>query len=362
MKGEQLIKMNRLQLFLVCLACSLTSGVLSAQTTVSTIPEGYVSFSLPATGQGQNSVTYLSLPLMSDPVYSGGITSVTANSIIVATTPWTAGAFSTAAAPYFVKFLTGAETGRIIKVTANTTNSLTLDTTDNSSQTVDLTTSGFSVQAGDTFQVFPGDTLASLFGTNITENLLILVGGTSAFTSDTVGIYSPYTFLWLGYYFDTKSGFWKQSGSTLNANNTVLYPDAALTITRRQNEPALTFTLTGRVPEVSLLTKTIGNNHVLYNGLRYPIDLKLSQLPLGSNWAHSSSPFTADTISIWDQPALRWDTYYQSSTTSTWLKSDSTTDQSNFVIPAGYPIATLKRAVVSGATSFISSPLPYSLN
>jgi hypothetical protein len=399
---------------------------------------------LPATGVGQNSTSYFSLPLTSDPSYTGFVAAVTADNkgsysiISVAVdannpAPWTAGSLATAAAPYFVKILSGQEIGRIMKVTANTTSSLTLDVTDNSSQTVGLTTSGFSVTpgavgVGDTFEIFSADTLGSVFGENTTQaatwtgttmtvtlsaaNPAIMVGATvtgtgiatgttvtaisgtsltlsaatttsesgvtltfsglllngssSLFTADTVSIYNPALFRWQTYFFNTASGvgYWELSGTTTNANNTILYPYGALTITRRPNEAATAIAVTGRVAEVPIITKTTGNNAIVYGSTDYPADLTLSQLQLGANWNKGSSVFTADTISIWDAALLRFDTYYQLSD-STWRKSgNSSTDQSSFVIPTGSAIGLLKRGTVSGAASFLPtvSTLPYSLN
>ncbi len=356
---------------LVGLILTLAAGLspIPAQTSVATVPEGFINFSLPATKVGQNSTTYLSVPLMLDPNYSGSISSVTSNSITVADNPapWTSGGLAAASSPYFVKFLTGAEKGRIIRVTANTTNTLTLDTTDNSNspiQTVALTAPGFSVQPGDTFQVFPGDTLASLFGANTAQSPLILNGTASPLTSDSIGIYSAAAIGWQTFYFDTSSNYWKLLGSSQNVNNTVLYPGTSLIITRRANEPALTFTLTGRTAEVPLLTKTTGNSGIVYSSTRYATDLKLSQLQFGSNWTQNNSPLIADSIGIWDAIYQKWDSYYQLPD-STWRElGNPSTDQSNLVIPGGSALAILKRGAISvtDSTSFLASPLPYSLN
>ena len=359
--------------FFILIALVLGAMSIQAQTTtLNTIPEGVITLNLAATGSGQNLTSYFSLPLTADPVYTGVVSAISASttnddtiSVADSPAPWTSGALATAAAPYFVKFLSGNETGRVILVTANTTNSVTLDITDHSSQTTPLNATNFNVQVGDAFEISPADTLGSVFGNNTTQNPLLLNGSSSLFTADTVSLYNPALFRWQAYYFNTTAGYWELSGTTTNANNTILYPYGALTITRRPNEAATAIAVTGRVAEVPIITKTTGSNAIVYGSTDYPADLTLSQLQLGPNWSKSSSVFTADTISIWDAALFRFDTYYQLSTDSTWRKSgNSSTDQSSFVIPTGSAIGILKRGTVSGQASFVPtvSTLPYSLN
>ena len=347
--------------FVVAMILAGVSTSLQAQVTLNTAPQGVVVVSLPATGVGQNSTTYCSLPFTGTPVYSGTVSAVTANTISVAdsTAPWTAGGLSTAAQPYFVKFLTGVEEGRIILITSNATNTLTLDTTDNSIQTVALTTTAFAVASGDTFEIVPGETLGTLFGLNTSGAPLVLNGGTIVLTSDTVGIYVPSLARSVAYFFNTTAGFWEQSGLTQSANNTIIYPYSGFTITRRQSEAALSITLMGQVPEVSGLAKSVGSNTIVYGSTGYPVNMTLSQLQLGPNWKTGTSVLTADTIAIYDSALARYDAYYQLPN-STWRKSgDTVDDQSSFVIPAGTEIGILQRSSVSGATSFLQSAIPY---
>jgi uncharacterized protein (TIGR02597 family) len=345
--------------FLTGIALAIGAISVEAQSaSVATIPEGMITFTL------THGVTnYLSLPLTNNLTYTSSVTAVTANTISVGDTPapFTT-SLATAGSPYFVKFLSGSEMGRVLLITANTTNSLTLNTTDNSSQTVTLTTSGFSAAVGDTFEIFPGDTLASVFGNNTAQNPLLLNGSTNVFMADSVSIYNPALVRWQSYYFNTANGYWELNGFASNANNTVLYPYGALTVTRRANEADTTLVLTGRVAEVPILTKTTGSNAIVYGSTGYATDMTLSQFQLGSSWITGASVLSADTISIWDSTLNHFDTYYQKSDL-TWRKStDATTDQSNLVVSAGNAIAILQRVTVSGASSFFNSSLPYSLN
>jgi uncharacterized protein (TIGR02597 family) len=326
--------------------------------TVATVPEGMISFSLP-----QGATSYFSLPLTNNATYASSVTAVTAGTISVGDTPapFTT-SLTTAAAPYFVKFLTGNETGRVLLITANTTSSLTLDTTDHAiGSPVLLTATGYNVQVGDTFEIFPGNTLASVFGTGTTQSPLLLTGGTNGISSDTVSLCTTSTARAITYYFNTTDGYWKQNGATGNANNTIIYPYSALTVTRRHGNPATTLVVAGQVTPVAAAIKVAGNGCV-YTSTQYASDVTLSQLQIGSNWVTGTSTITADSLSVWDVSENRFDTYYQEPD-STWRKyPDAVTDQSSFAITAGTVITINKREAVTSATSFLQPPLPYSLD
>ena len=341
-------------------------GMSTQAQTVNTTPLGLVSFPI-----NHGTTTYLSLPLEGNPIYTGVISATTANSITVADSPapWTAGALATAAQPYFVKFLAGPQAGRTLLITANTTNTLTLDTTDHTSQTTPILSSpssSFDVQVGNSFKIFPGQTLATLFGAGTTQNpLSYLVGSTNVAQADTVSLFTTSTAPASTYYFDTAAGagFWTLYPTTVNANNTILYPYSSLAITRRSANGDTTLPLTGCATNVPLLIKAPGKT-TSYTSAQYPANLALSQLQFGANWTQGTSIANADTLSVWNPSPLpgHFDTYYQLSADSTWRKyPNSATDVSSFVIPAGSAICITKRSNATGAASYLQPPLPYTL-
>jgi len=341
----------------VTLAIGTISGY-AQSATVATVPVGMITYNLT-----QGSTNYVSLPLTNTAIYTGSVSAVSANTISVGDSP---APFTTslavAGSPYFVKFLSGSEMGRVILVKANTTTTLTLDTTDNSIQTVSLTTSGFSVAIGDSFEIFPAETLASMFGTNTAQNPLLLNGSNSAGSADVISVFSSSLARFQTYYFNTAVGHWEQAQSTANADNTIIYPYGALTITRRASAPNTSFVLAGRVAEVPILTKATGNGAEVYSSTCYPVDLTLSQLQFGSNWVTSTKVNTANTVGLWNSTLNRFVTYYQRPD-STWRSSRDTTDNmSDMVVATGTSMAVVQRASVSGASSFLSTPMPYSLN
>ncbi|HEY0257017.1 MAG TPA: hypothetical protein VGC39_06215, partial [Candidatus Methylacidiphilales bacterium] len=289
--------------------------------------------------------------------------------------PWTSGELSTAspAQPYFVKFTSGQQEGRIIKVVNNGTNTLQLDVTDHTSQITPLmgnmnnSVAAFNVQVGDTFEIFPGQTLGTLFGTGTTQDPLnYLTGGSLTAFSDTVGIGTTSAAAVQSYYFNTSAnvGYWELFGSTVNANNTVIYPYSTLSIFRRTAHGNGSFSVMGTVSGTPLLIKTIGNT-AIYGSTQSAYDVSLSALNLGPNWKKGTSTGTSDTLGVWNpSPAPgHFDTYYQLSADSTWRKfPDSSMDVSSFVIPAGTALSILKRGSIASVNSYLAPPLPYNLS
>jgi hypothetical protein len=265
---------------------------------------------------------------------------------------------ATPSAPFFVKMLTGNEAGRVMLIDSNTPSLLTVDTTDHATgAAVALTTTGCSIQAGDAFEIFPGDTLASIFGSNSSNQ--VLTGAPSINTADGVHIFTTLSAVATVYYFNTTAGYWERNGSTANANNTILYPYSAFAIARRSNHPDTTLVVGGRVTNVQARTKVVGKTGV-YTSTHFAADVKLSQLHFG-NWQTGTSETAADILSVWNAATGKFDAYYQEPD-STWRKNaDTVTNVSNFTIAAGSVTAITKRQTVAGATSFVPCALPYSL-
>jgi hypothetical protein len=213
--------------------------------------------------------------------------------------------------------------------------------------------------AGDRFEVAPNNTIASIFGDNAPKPLA-LVGGAIEAQADQVSLYNPRTFTWEYYYFDTGANQWVKSGFTGDAGKTLIQPDEAVVIVRRANRSAVDLTVLGNVPTIAPLTKVEGNNKPKFVSSRYPVPVTLSQLNFGASWARANSAVKGDTLSLWNDAGQRWEAYYQR-LDGTWRKSGDSVDQSALTILPGTVIGIVKRGDVAGATSFLSSPVPYSL-
>jgi uncharacterized protein (TIGR02597 family) len=348
---------------------SLSFAVLIAHSSfgqnATTTPVGAMTYTINATAAVPVS-TYISIPLTDSPVYSGAVLSFGNATVTFTGTPFVGGALAQSGSPYFLRLQSGLQAGRTMLITANTADTTTVDVTNNSAQSTNLNVSGnFTVAVGDAVQIFAGDTLASFFGStaNATTGYLngvALRGAAAPLQADGVSIYNRVTAKQDSYYFNTTLGYWRSGTSAVNANATILYPDASFTILRRASRPALSFTVLGDVPAAAPKIKTAGSNSAVYGGNPYPVDMTLGTLNL-VNWTKANTQLSADTLAIYNPITAKTDSYYQK-LDGTWRKSgDTTTDKSSMVIPAGSQVGYLKRGAVSGGGSFLSSPLPYSL-
>jgi len=338
----------------------------SASTSVATAGYGYKTLTLPST-QFQAITSYISMPLTNPPVYSAGVATVSGSSTMtVGGTPWTAGQFAVAGSPYFLKFTSGLQAGRFLLITGNTTNTLTVDITDQSLQSTGLDASNFAVQPNDSFEIIPGETLSSFLGDGSAGNPVFLKASTNVFTAEGIAIYQPASLRSLGYYFNSSTKVWTCSTVAGSQNGLTLYPETVLCLARHVGDPAQNIINVGNLPDVAPLTKTVGGNSNIFTSTRYPVDMTLSNISF-SGWLKGTSIFTTDGIAVWDQPTLRYYSYYQLPDTTVsgtlvpgqWRRSgDSLTDYSSFVLPAGMGFQITRRAALSGVSSYLSLPLP----
>jgi len=350
-------------LVLAALGAMLAQPALAQNAT--TTPVGAMTYTFNATATV--TTTTMSIPLMAPPVYSGKVSSLTPNSITVTGAAWVAGAYAAAAQPYFVVIKSGSQAGRMLKVTANTSDTLTLDTSDNSTQATALDFSGWALAAGasgDSFELIPGDTLATIFGDNSGQNPLLFVGGSSTLNADSISIFNKSTGLWDAFYFHQTAGNWRKKGDNVtNQNNTVVYPEAGFMITRRSGRPAAgPLTITGTVPTVAPITKFSGTSQATATSSRFPVDCTIANLRY-SHWTKGTSTLNSDVLNVFNPTTGMWDAYYQLSSNSQWRKrGDNVTDYSNFSIQAGSAITITKRGALTNTQSLVSSTqMPYAL-
>lgn len=321
-------------------------GQATAQTTsAATVPVGFITYNL-VSGQ----TISMGVPLADTETYTGPSSAVTSTTLSASGVTWTAGAFATASAPYFVNILSGSQAGRTLKITANTSSSVTLEVGD-----TNLDASGFAVAAGDRFEIVQGDTLATLFGTGAN---VVLQGDTSIINADTVSIWNDVK--WQAYFYRSDLGYWvKAGGGTTNQNDTVLYPDKGLLINRKGADKS--FVLMGRVPSTQQQTKLPGAL-TSAAAVRFPTDTTLGGLNFTGpgTWIADDLSINADTVSLWN--GVKWVPYWKDSI-GRWRKAGGgTTDFATTTIPAGTALLINKKGSGSGSGSFFTQALPYSLN
>lgn len=298
-------------------------------------------------------ITAFGVPVLDLQKFSGVTTAVAASTLTVSGVTWTANQYSST--PHFVTIRTGAQAGRTLRVTANTTNVLTLDTED-----TPLNTAGFAVTANsDSFELYAGDTLATLFGSTPDGGGILSSGvkaGTSSSTADV--IYIPSGTTWASYYYSSTLGFWVADGGSTTQNNLILYPDDGFLIFRNGTTGSLN--MIGRVPSSKLLSKFPGST-TNFISLRFPADTTLAGLNFGTpgTWITGADDTVADTVSIWNAPGYYWQSYYKNGSNQ-WIEvGGDGSDQSSLVIPMGASIQIGKKGSATGSASFYSQALPY---
>jgi len=342
---------------LFSLAILATSGVSFAQTAA-TVPVGAINITIAAGSASVPKVTTFSIPLRESVPEnfvgqaSGRITGVTATSISNANAGWAAGALSQAATPYFLRITSGSATGRTLQIATGTANANTATTLSVLNQGTDLTTVGIATGTnGDTYEVFPGDTLGSFFG-NTT------LGGTSAAVSDVVRLHNGSS--WSDYYYNTTVGQWRIGSVPVSQNNVVLRPDGGITFSRRGTTP-LEYTLLGVVPStpIRVVVKNAGST---YLGNVFPVNQTLGTSGFNSlpGWVNNTGDIkAADKVVIFNGSSLSY--YHYNQAASQWRIGSVPVSQSNVAIPAGVPAIIERPSAAPGVTTLVRN-MPYNLN
>ncbi len=338
------------RIFTASLALLLLVLPSTGYSQANTPPVGVIVYTL-TTG----TTTPIGVPVLGEAVFAGTISAANANTLSTTDAIWTPGQFAQLGAPHFALILSGGQTGRLLLVTGNIAGSVTLDV-GATNLTGDATSPGFAVALGDRFEIFPGDTLATLFGDGSVSNPVQLQTGTSAFVADSVQIFNGVK--WVSYFFHSTSNSWvNATGVQSNQNNVVLYPDTGLLIARRG--PTTTIAITGRAPTTSLVTRIVGGT-TRSVAVRFPTDTTLGALNFSNpgTWVASDDPFSADRVNLFN--GVKWVAFYKTLTGSIWKQAGGDgSNQSGKVIPAGSSLLIQKQGSAADSSSFFSQVLPY---
>ena len=357
---------NSTRLIAFCLATAglgLSAGI--AQTPGSELPTGYADIAVAAGSGTAKKTTLLSIPMLEDlpgaftGSKTGRITGVGSNTITVANAGWTAGALSTPATPFLLEITGGAATGHMLLIstaTANTADTVTIDAGE-VSRVGNLASLGIVADAsnGDTFRVWPADTLGSFFGTPETTGIL---GGSSSATADTVTLVvggSANT-----YFYNTASTppRWSRvglGGGTDSAN--VVIPPYAGVQYARLGATALEFRVLGRMP-VGSRKVAIKNSGTTLLSPYWPVNQTLASLELHNlpGWQSGSSSSSADTVVLTSNGSAS--TFFHDGTN--WRRVGLGGGNANStVVPAGASVMINKRGNAPGFTTYQHTS-PYS--
>ncbi len=210
---------------------------LTASHAVETDPVGFVSVTVPA-----NSDAVLAVPLNRSSEFKGVISSIAGNVITVTGTPgWTANQFVQSLPgqikTYAVQIASGVREGLTAKITANTTNTLTIQL-----PTGDNLTGVVSGASGDQIDVLPYWTPASLFSTITDGTELYTFVGSNGLPA--AGTYAAPSML---YVYDTISGGWIDQLLETAVNHDALNFGSAILV-RNNGASSLTLSMVGSVP------------------------------------------------------------------------------------------------------------------
>lgn len=356
--------LTRLVVFILATAgLGLPAGI--AQTPGSELPTGYADITVAAGSGTAKKTTLISIPMLEDlpsnlsGSKTGRITGVTSNSITASGAGWTAGALSTAAAPYLVEITSGAATGHMLLIStasANTTDTVTIDTAE-LARVGDLTALGIVADAtnGDTFRIWPGDTLGTFFGTPETTGIQ---GGGSATDADTVTLVVNGSATTYFYNSGLTPPRWSRVGlgGSADQSNVAIPPYAGVQYARLAATP-LEFRTLGRMP-VGSRKVAIKNSGTTLLAPYWPVSQTLASLGLQnlSGWKSSSSSSSSDTVVLTANGSAT--TYFHNGTN--WRRVGLGSGSADTtIVPAGASIMINKIGTDPGFTIY-QHTAPYS--
>lgn len=339
------MKLHRIPLFAV--AASFALGYANAQTTVATDPVGFVTTTVAASANGTTpSITPYS-PVLFQPSAASGLTTglisgVTSNTLTVASAGWSTNSTNNLAANLaYVLIKSGSAEGLLLRVTANTADTMTVDALGNNLTAI-------PVAVSNSFQLVQGETIGTMFGTNTNE--FGVIGGTpTMFNSNrtdritmTDAAGTPRT-----YYFNTATNRWNFAGSTIDRANTPISPYSAVFYSRIGTNTIQQVT-TGSVPvnNLKLLVRPTGTT---YLGTVFPVGTTLGSLGIQTlpGWK-SANPSSSAQINAADKVQTRSGStifsYYFTSglATNHWRRAGSSVNQNSTALPIGGGVAVIR--------------------
>jgi uncharacterized protein (TIGR02597 family) len=266
------------------------------------------------------------------------VTSVSGSTIKAGTPAWRSGQFVSEV--HYLKFRTGPNVGRYFTVTANTADTLT------------VSAPGVVISENQVFEIFPAQTLGSLFGTTSVP----LQTGTSEASADLVRLHNGTAW---NTYFHTGTQ-WQLSGGTSSQNGTVIRPEQGIILVTNGVSP-VSLALRGSVSITSEASVIPGTGEALVAN-RLPFDTTLSALKIQSlaGWTKGASASVADNLMRWNGSS--WNVYYH--TGARWQMAGSQESQDGASLPAGESLLIRRRdgSTASAAVLDTAAPFSYTLS
>ena len=345
---------------LLLLLLAVVTAPLSFAQGGTTRPVGFLVLTVPA-----NQTRSFSIPFDADlsslPSTTGRLTAVGSNYVENAAAEWPAGAFSTAGSPYVLRLTSGVNSGRSFRIVgpANTATRLHIADDGLGLATLELETG----DNGTRYEILPGDTLGTFFGTGTEDDPVALQGAGEATQADIVQVWGGAS--WLNFYFNTTWQRWARDSDRegdASRNAFLLRADRGFMITRRGATP-LEFTVTGRV----LGTPQRAFHSRQQNALTFLASMQVSDTTLGElamqspersvDWRGAEDGKDADLVIVWG--GATWFSFYYNTTAQQWQRVDDPVNRDGYVIRAGTPIFVQRReAGTTADAKTLSFPAP----
>ena len=324
---------------------------LSAQenATVATNPVGYVELSIGGGSVENPQWSFVSLPLQAattnvdDSV--GVFSNVSSSSFQNSTANWDENVFSSSL-PHYIRITSGSGIGIILKITSNTSTEVFVD-----NKGVSLLDAGVII--GDSYEIFPGDTLLTAFGDDSNG----IIGGTSPTNVDTVYILDSGA--WGAYYYNTTNAQWRKGALPFSQNDLPIAPDTSI-IFSRVGSSDLKYVFTGRVP-VTKLNVAVAPLGFTSISSYFPVAQTLSDIDVETlSWWKSVGDAgvtqnNADKIYLYESGA--WAGYHYDTSISQWRKGALPFNQNNVQIDLSAGI--LVGRTLGSQTDQIEIEVPY---
>lgn len=324
-----------------------TSAPFTLADEATTDPVGFFTNTLAASGGSTRVNRSMSIPLYRASVYAAAVTSVTNGSpnSTCQVNGFNATTTNVVTNPHLLRVKSATDTshvGRFFLITAASGDQLTVSNASLSS----------SLSVGDSCEILPANTMASVFGAPPPAGWL---NGTSVTGADNVYIWNGST--WLTYFYHSTNNRWQRSGALGSQNNAIVYPDEGVFISRLGTTP-VDLVSTGTVPTTAEKSD-IDPTASTFVSNRFPVDTQLIDvgLHLTAGWVANTSANSADRVFLWNATTSTWDTYFYHSTNNRWQRSGALGSQNTTVIPAGSAMFITR---IGGASvSTLSQVLPY---
>ena len=319
--------------FLLIPLLTLMARAAGLAASVVTGPEGFVTVNLAAPTGTASTTKLIGVPFHRASVFQGSNLLANPNTLQASTPGWVSGQFTSV--PHFARLRSGVASGRFFSVTANTTDTLTLAAGN----------STFGV--GDSFEIFPAQTLGSLFGTSTPT----LQTGSTESAADLVRLNNGTA--WITYFHNGTQ--WRTATDATSQNNTVIQPDQGVFVVKK-SAGSLAITLQGAVSVSAESSSIPGTGQgALSSRFLLPTTLTKLGVHLCPGWRAGRSASLADTLLLWN--GADWTVFYYTGTS--WKMAGGASSQDSTAVPAGEAVVVRRKDGASGSAELTTTGLPF---